>query len=287
MKLLYVQEHLICENYERGAKPLFENFILEKNKVFEKTIEEAEIVFVMKGSLQAFYNGNEYVYEKDNIILLPPACNFKIITNEDVQLVILRIKSSIHLCNIQPLENLLDSNSKKITKVQYFTLTVNERLRNFLDLLANCLDDGLRCKCFIDLKAKEIFYYFRAYYPKELLRDFFMPLLTKDYSFSVFVLQNHTKIKTVQQFADVYGYSLSSFEKQFKKIFRISAYQWMKEQKSKAIYNDLIYSKISLIELTDKYDFSSLSQFCDFCKRAFGSSPGKIRIAQKCPNNFT
>lgn len=284
MKLLYAHEHLICENYERGTRPLFENFYLKKENVFDKYIEEAEIVFVMKGAMQASFNTSEKFYPEGDIVLLSPATNLKIVALEDLHLVILRIKSSIHLCNIQPLGKLFAENAKR--EETSGTLVINERMRDFLDLLSQCLEDGLRCKCFIELKTKEVFYYFRAYYEKELLIDFFAPLLNKNYTFTVFVLQNYKRIKTVQQFADLYGSSLSSFEKQFKSIFRMSTYQWMTEQKSEAIYNDLIYTNRTLTELTDGYDFSSLSQFCDFCKRVFGISPGKIRSGQKCLNNF-
>ncbi|MDF9830797.1 helix-turn-helix domain-containing protein [Parabacteroides sp. PF5-6] len=284
MELLYAHEHLICENYERGSNPLFESFHLKKGSVFEKYIEEAEILFVMQGAMQAFFNTTENFYPEDHVVLLPPASNLKIVAVESLHLVILRIKSSIHLCNIQPLGKLFSENGKKESASG--TLAINERMKDFLTLLSQCLEDGLRCKCFIELKTKEVFYYFRAYYQKELLVAFFSPLLNKNYTFTVFVLQNYRKVKTVQQFADLYGSSLSSFEKQFKSIFRMSTYQWMTEQKSKAIYNDLIYTNQTLTELTDEYDFSSLSQFCDFCKRVFGISPGKIRSGQKCLNNF-
>lgn len=285
MELLYLQEHLLCNNYDRGSRPSFENFNLQRKGQFGKQVEEGEIFFIMQGSLSMKINNKKYVHKQGDIVLLPPASNMSLIAYEDIKILIMRIKTSVHLCHVQPLERIFEKGH--VAKEDSVALAANERIVRLISLLSDCLNDGLRCKCFTESKSKEIFYYFRAYYNRDALRDFFSPLLTKDYKFKIFIFQNHRKIKTVQQFADLYGYSLSSFEKQFKKTFNVSAYQWMTEQKSKRIYHDLIYTDVTLIELADDYDFSSLSQFCDFCKRVLGSSPGKIRNEKRCENTFT
>lgn len=285
MELLYANEHLLCNNYSRGNDSIFERVELKKEEVLEKELEEAEILFVLKGSLHIAGETNKKIIKGGDIILLPPVHKLGITTLEDTRLIVFRIKSPIHLCNIQPLEKLLGEN--EVIPEYSVSLSANQRIKDFLNLLSQCLEDGLRCKCFAEIKSKEIFYYFRAYYSKDSLKSFFAPLFTKDYEFSVFILQNYKKMKTVQQFAEEYGYSLSRFERQFKKIFQESAYQWMTKQKSKLIYTDLINTNRTLIDIADEYDFSSLSQFCDFCKRVFGSSPGKIRNSGKCKNSFT
>ncbi len=284
MKLLYVQEHLTCEKYENSKEPLFENLFIKEGEILPKKVEEAELIFVMDGCMHITLESNELIYPKDTIVLLPPATDLKIRAASDLTLVVLHIKAAIHLCDIQPLEKLYDEHTTK--SVTGCSLPMNEAIKDFISLLSLNLQQGLRCKSFVELKSKEVFYYFRAYYEKETLREFFAPLLTRSYEFSIFVMQNYKKAKTVQQFADLYGYSLSCFEKQFKKIFRMSAYQWMTKKKSEEIYHDLIYTNASLIELSDEYGFSSLSQFCDFCKRVFGTSPGKIRNSKTCINNL-
>lgn len=284
MELLYINEHLTCHNYERKNKPTFQNVHFKSEEVFEDTIEEAEIVFVMRGSLYIFNGTGRNIFRENEVILLPPTHHLSITAIEEVFLLVFRIKSPIYLCNVVPLEKLLNNCKKESSGLTY--LTSNDRIKAFLDLLSQCLNDGLRCKCLAEIKSKEIFYYFRAYYNKEELRAFFTPLFTKDYEFTVFIHQNYAKMKTVQQFADSYGCSLSSFERQFKKIFKKSAYQWMTTEKSKLIHDDLIHTNRTLLDIADKYDFSSLSQFCDFCKRVLGASPGKIRDDAKCKNTF-
>ncbi len=285
MALLYSNEHITCRNYAKKNEAIFERICLKEGDVFEKDTEEAIIIFILNGCLIMVDDSRKSILKSGDIILIPPVHHLLINTVEDIELILFKIKSPIHLCNIMPLEKLLGETTNPD---EYSVgLKANERIMDFLNLFSKCLEDGLRCKCFAEIKSKEIFYYFRAYYNKESLRVFFAPLFTKDYEFSVFVLQNCRKMKTVQQFADEMGYSLSRFERQFKKIFKMSAYQWMTRQKSKLIYNDLVNTNRTIVDIADEYDFSSLSQFCDFCKRVLGTSPAKIRTLGKCTNSFT
>jgi len=284
MKLLYLNEHLTCFNYVNPYEAIFEKISLKKEETFELDLDEANILFVLKGNVNITDNNHKRAAKEDDIILFPPANHLTITSSEEANFVLFKINSPIHLCNIQPLESIFEETHIGEHSV---SLSANKRIKDFFNLLFDCLSDGLRCKCFAEIKSKEIFYYFRAYYSKELLRSFFAPLLTKEYEFSVYVLRNYKKMKTVQQFAEASGYSSSIFEKKFKKIFHESAYQWMTKQKSKLIYNDLINTNRTLIDLADEYDFSSLSQFCDFCKRVLGSSPGKIRSQRQCKNTYT
>lgn len=286
MGLRYINEHLICKNYEKGNKAVFEKITLREGLTFNKELAEAEILFVTKGEFKITFNNISRTVTKGTIILFLPVQRFTIDPLEDVDILTFRIKGPIYLCNIEPLEKLMSEGQNQEIK-EFLFLKYNKRIEQYIELLSNCLDDGLSCKCLAEIKSKEVFYYFRAYYSKEELKTFFAPLFTKDYEFTVFVLQNFKEMKTVQQFAESYGYSLSKFEREFKKIFNVPAYQWMIQQKSNLIYNELVYTNRTLLDIADEYDFSSLSQFCDFCKRFLGTTPGKIRNLKKCPNTFT
>ena len=72
-------------------------------------------------------------------------------------------------------------------------------------------------------------------------------------------------------------YSLSGFQKRFKKVFGVSAYHWMKDVRSKSIYHQINSTEKSFKEISDEYGFSSPSHFNDFCKVHFGTTPGRIR----------
>lgn len=286
MALLYSNEHIICDNYAKKNDAVFEREYIKKGDKYERNVEDASIIFILKGSVSTIEDDDDEVSirKEGEILLIPPVHQLSFSVIEDAEFIVFVIKSPIHLCNIQPLEKLLGD----ISDIKEYTvsLTANQTIKDYLNLLSKCLDDGLKCKCFAEIKSKEIFYYFRAYYSKETLRAFFAPLFTEDYEFSVFVLRNYKKMKTVQRFAEELGYSLSKFERQFKRVFQESPYQWMTKQKSKLIYNDLVNTNRTLIDIADEYEFSSLSQFCDFCKRVLGTSLVKIRNSRKCKNSF-
>ncbi|MDH6534878.1 AraC family transcriptional regulator [Parabacteroides sp. 52] len=271
-----ITEHVVCGNYEKGNSPLIETITFKKGETLKRNIVESEMLFVRNGSFHISYQkvSRQFVY-KGQIMLLPPACHFYIEVEEDASIMVFRINSSIQLCNSFAIENLFKQGEE--TKDEISLLEVNERLDYFLNLLSHCIKDGLKCTYYYKLKIQELMYYLRVYYSKEELKGFFSSVLTKDSVFANFVYKNYAKVKTVQQFSDLYGYSQSSFDKQFKKVFGISAYQWMIDQKSKQIYHKLICSDNSLAEIAFEYDFSSLSQFSDFCKHYLGDPPGRIR----------
>jgi len=281
MQIQNINRHLSCSNYENGNRPSVESVTLKKGQEIKKDILECEMVFVRKGYFYISYQKiNRQVVSCGEVILLPPACNFTIEAREDTHIVLFRINTSMSLCHSFAIERLFTKEYKPKDEVCF--LKINERIDAFLDLFCDCLGDGLKCSHYFGLKVQELLYYLRLYYPKDKLADFFSPILTNNSSFANFVFQNYKKVKTVQQFSSLYGYSQSSFEKQFKKVFGVSAYQWMIDQKSKQIYHRLTCSDKGLAEIADEFDFSSPSQFCDFCKRFLGDSPGKIRRATKC-----
>lgn len=281
MEIKNINEHISCGNYEKGDNSTVENLILKEGESLKKNLLESEMFFVRKGSFYISYQKiNSQLITCGDIILLPPACHLQLDALEETHVIAFRVSTTLQLCNTFSLESLFHKNYK--VKDEVCVLKINERIDAYLNLISNCMNDGLKCSHFYKIKIQELVYYLRIYYSKEKLADFFSPVLTNDSAFASFVFQNYTKVKTVQQFSNLYGYSQSSFEKQFKKVFGTSAYQWMVDQKAKQIYHRLVCSDKGLAEIADEFDFSSPSQFCDFCKHFLGASPGKIRRGQKC-----
>ncbi|MCD8185740.1 MAG: AraC family transcriptional regulator [Rikenellaceae bacterium] len=89
--------------------------------------------------------------------------------------------------------------------------------------------------------------------------------------------RNYRHITSVQELADLSLYSSSGFKKQFYRVFGNSPSVWLRNRKSALIYQDLNGSGLSIKEIADKYHFSSVSSFSTFCRKNFGSPPGKIR----------
>lgn len=89
------------------------------------------------------------------------------------------------------------------------------------------------------------------------------------------------KIKPVEEFAQLGGYSVTTFRRIFKAIFNEPAYEWMMKQRKESILYQLRYTDASISEICFGHGFESLSHFSNFCKKSFGDSPRNIRKKEK------
>jgi len=276
MKLLYPEEHVHCYNYSKGNGPAIENIKLSKGESWEILSAYNKILFLLDGKLRFTFNEykNRLITEKKTMTL-PSNARIKIEALEDCHFMVFRLTTKVQLCDTYSLEKLINDNEDKATDINY--LDIDERLIGYLTLLNTYVSDGLKCIYFFQIKLQELFFLLRAYYPKNELLGFFKPLMDSNTAFSDFVFENYKKIRSVKELADMANYSLSGFQKHFKKVFGTSAYQWINDQRSKSVYHELNNSEKPLKEISDNYGFSSPSHFNDFCKSQFGETPGEIR----------
>ena len=285
MELLYANEHLTCYNYDGGCRPAVESVRIDSTKPCVVGVVEPEIVILLDGNMNISFekvqNGKMIAGE---MVVLPPCSRVAITSDSNADLLVFRLRTNTQLCDRYSLEKLYEEThyATKDSEDSLNTLKVNEKIGEFARSLAKSVSEGLRCMYFFELKIKELFFIFRAYYSKRDLAAFFHSLLSKDSSFLYFVNQNYTKARSVKEFAQLAGYSLSGFDKQFRKVFGMSAYQWIKQKRLKSIYHDINCSLKTLREICEDHNFSSLSQFNDYCKKNFGLPPGKIRRKTGC-----
>lgn len=283
MELLYKQEHLSCYNYEKGARPTIERLSLNKNQKWKFFPIDNKVIFILKGSLHfSFGEYTDRTITEGNMMLLPTGSEINSQALEECSIMVIRLHNTQQLCDCFSLDLLLREKDENFKSGLNY-LEINERIETFLSFLDLCIHDGLKCTYYFELKSKEFYFLLRAYYTKTDLLNFFSPLLSKDISFSDFVMKNHYKAKNVQELADLSHYSLSGFQKRFKKVFGVSAYHWMKDERSKSIYHQINSSEKSFKEISDEYGFSSPSHFNDFCKIQFGTTPGRIRSRKSQP----
>ena len=103
------------------------------------------------------------------------------------------------------------------------------------------------------------------------------PLAQYTNSFHYFVLQNHAKVKTVEELAQLGGYTVATFRRIFNSVFHQPVYEWMMERRKESVVYELRYTDASISEICYKYGFESLPHFSNFCKKNFGASPRSLR----------
>lgn len=277
MTLLCDSEHKTCQNSQTpDPSSIVEVLNLPKGTKIDRLMTEAEIIFVLKGRFLFSYGEvhNKEIHE-GSIILLPPGDDIKTFIREDAVVLVIRIKSSMHLSDIYTLGSLY--RHKNLDGADVNILPFNQQMIHYLDSFVPILNDGIPCRNFIDLKIQELFIILNLYYPQRELAIFFKPLLTADAAFSDFIWRNYRDVKTVNDLAQMANTSISTFKTKFKNNFGMAPRQWINMQKAKNIYHDLITTDKLLKEISEKYHFASVSHFCYFCRQKFDATPGEIR----------
>jgi len=276
MALLYPEEHTVCFNYN-DSDSTFEHTSFKKGEQREGTAIHTRLIFVLAGELRLSYGTyDQQTIGRGMITLIPSGYLMRAEVDTDTEVLIVRIKREVSLCERFSFQKLAEGETLEAYPRQMVTLPVNERMESFLRSMLVYLKDGLKCFYFFDAKITELFFHFRAYYPKESLLQFFRPILHEDSKFANMVITQSLHVKTVRELARRFNYSPSGFDKKFRKEFGVSAHQWLKQEQARHIFHE-IHSDKPLKQISTDYGFSSPSRFNDFCKEHFGTPPGRLR----------
>ena len=107
------------------------------------------------------------------------------------------------------------------------------------------------------------------------------PLSKYTSTFQYFILQNYKKVKTVEELAQLGGYTVSTLRRIFNNVFHEPVYEWMQARRKEGILDELLNTNNSISEICYKYGFESLPHFSNFCKKFFGASPRMLRTNKK------
>lgn len=159
----------------------------------------------------------------------------------------------------------------------YEPLQIRAELSCFLNSTKVYMHEAKICKELLAFKRKELYYLISKYYSDYELSSIVHSLSEYTNSFKYFIIKNHAKIKTVEEFAELGGYSVTTFRRIFKVIFDEPVYEWMMKQRKESILYKLRYSEESISEICFNHGFESLPHFSNYCKKFFGSSPRNLR----------
>ena len=274
---LYYCKHRDCKSCLETARPAFENLETKKGEVYTfESVEVYTLVFLISGKV--LVSCNEFIdvpLHSGEISLWPmnSKCSWK--TLSDTSCIVFRGGDDHVPCDRKSLER--PTHSWHDAVPAFRTLIIKARLMEFLESVKQYLDDGVVCPYMYIAKQKELSMIFRAYYPSEELVPFFFPTVRRTHAFESFIMNNYLKVKGVQEFVDLSGMNLSTFNRKFKSHFKQSPYQWLIQQKSKHIYHDLSATNKTFAAIAREYDFSDASHFNRYCKAMFGASPSTVR----------
>ncbi|MGL4327616.1 MAG: helix-turn-helix domain-containing protein [Tannerellaceae bacterium] len=282
MSLMYVDEHVSCSHYLTDIRSGFSvKNVVEDVEIKTERLDSNYIIFILEGRVSIACNEHTLQdMKKGEMILLPKSSHVYGKIDAQSSFVIYIFDHISHLCNKYALQN-LSSYTMNIS-YSFKSFPIVREIAQFLDMLKSCLESGLSCTFFHEIKSSEILLLFRAFYSKEDLAHFFYPLVGSSMDFKTSVLTKYRDAKTVEDLSLLLGYGLSNFKKKFKEEFDESAYQWMLKQKSKHIQYKLSFAEVDFASIIEEFGFSSPAHFNRFCKTQYGKTPSELREELRC-----
>ncbi|MBY2902143.1 MULTISPECIES: AraC family transcriptional regulator [Bacteroides] len=279
MGLLYLKEHTSCYNYTKCIREGFLYYKFQQREIHQERNEADCILFVMEGDLEISCNGEKLKLSAGNMICFSRGSICNIHSPGQGSIVIAQFDNAVQSCEKVSFSQLYALNVRN--EKEMCPLEIRPGLQLFLELLISYLKDGAGCIHFHEVKLKELFWNIRFYYTKTEQAVFFHPILGNDYEFKKVVLNNYRNARTVKELARLCGSSLSSFKRKFLREFKEPASEWLQKQINRMIKHKLADEDIPIGDIADDLHFSSQSQFCRYCKRHFGYTPGEWRKSLK------
>ena len=275
MSVFYIEEHTSCSYYISDYSIGFQNCVINKGEFIVPANKTNHcLFFLISGSVNLSYESNTYNVKKDTIWFVPMSSEYKIYANSDARLVMNYFNKPIDLCEKAALESLsvlLDQKSHTSM------LKINKPMKRFLSSMLYYMNEGVYCKHFHEIKQKELFHLLRYFYTKREIAGLFAPIISRNLDFKNIVLANYLRANSVKELAQICNYSLSSFNRVFKKNFQENPYLWLQNQKLKYIIGRLSDKSIPLSQIIDEFHFSSPSHFTIFCKKHLNLTPSEFR----------
>ena len=236
--------------------------------------EENILIFLLKG--EVLVNSKEYagtVLRAGEFILQAIGSKYEILAMTDTECFCYRFSKPEFFC-----EDRFRYIADEVTPPLIFSpLKISRELNFFLEASKSYLIAEKICKEMMLFKQKELGFILAHCYSDYELSMLVSPLSKYTSSFQYFVLQNHSKVKTVEELAKLGGYTTITFRRIFTSVFHQPVYEWMQERRKEGILYDLKQTDATISEICYKYGFESLPHFSNFCKKNFGASPRSLR----------
>ncbi len=250
---------------------------LESEQSHEFIANENKILFVTKGRLNCSLQGylDEHIYP--HVMVLIPAGLYCCITAEsEANLLCLKLGETINYPECTQYTN-SEQNGIRQGAERVPILEFTSLITSYVTCLNYSVKQGVKDNKYMRIKAYELFCLMALCYSYEKRSLFFSMISSEHNEFSEFIYRNYRKATSIKQLANMSCYSLSGFDKHFRKVFGISPSRWIAQRKAVDIHRELCSNGKTLKQISFEYGFSSAAHFSKFCKAHMSLSPGAIR----------
>ncbi len=255
-------------------------FSLQCLKAGEKMVIERgdynRLLFLMSGNFEiTSEERRDYVVRENHFVFCFRAYHYEITAHSDVEIVIAHFITAGAACDMIPFNSIVG----KIKKINYkFTqVAFNEPMSLLLQSVKLYLENSMKCNHLHRAKIQEMFVIFKFFYSQQIQLRTFYNIFDRNQSFASLVRNNAPRVKTVEELADICGFSIQHFNNMFKQEFQDTPYSWMQKQRIVEIERLLTETSVPLKSIIKMYSFTNHGHFALFCRKYLKKTPLKIR----------
>jgi AraC-like DNA-binding protein len=130
---------------------------------------------------------------------------------------------------------------------------------------------------YVNLALDELMYLLRCFYTREQMAEIFRPVIGMSLDFRGKVMKYYSRVKRLDEIADMLGMNRKSFDAHFSKEFGQPPYQWLLQQKAKHVFYSLATGTEAVNEVMHRYGFNIATHFSRFCRDYFNATPYEVR----------
>lgn len=255
-------------------------FVYQTFKAGEKLIldrgDKNNILFLMSGSFEiTSEERRDYAVREGHFVFCFRAYHYEVTALTDMEIVRAHFITAGAACDMIPFNSIVG----KIKKINYkFTqVAFNEPLELLLNSVRFYLQNDMKCNHLHAAKIQEMFVIFKFFFTPQIQLRTFYNLFDRNQSFASLVKNNAPRVKTVEELADICGFSIQHFNNMFKQEFNDTPYSWMQKQRIVEIERLLTETNVPLKSIIKMYSFTNHGHFALFCRKYLKKTPLKIR----------
>ena len=266
-----------CHSYALEPEAGFKYITLKAGEKF--IVDRGDynsLIFLISGNFEiTSEERRDYVVRENHFVFCFRAYHYEIEALTDVEIIRAHFITAGAACDMIPFNSIVG----KIKKINYkFTqVAVNEPLEVFLRSMKIYLQNDMHCNHLHRAKIQEMFVVFKFFYTPQIQLRTFYNIFDRNQSFASLVRNNAPRVKTVEELADICGFSIQHFNNMFKQEFHDTPYSWMQKQRIVEIERLLTETSVPLKSIIKMYSFTNHGHFALFCRKYLKKTPLKIR----------
>ncbi len=274
---LYRGEHDACGNAAGVSHAVVGFLELNAGQLAEERPSWSTLVFVLRGRLRVSLSGcTDCEVGAGYFFLVPTGSVFCGEALEPVTLISYSFEryALCHGMSMSSLYKRLSSLSGEESSL--FLLPVISLLREELEVTLHAMQARMPCLYYQVYKVDILFLMLRNLYDERQLARLFGPILSEDPDFKEKVLRSYSEVNRVKELCGLLHMSPTSFNRKFQSVFHMPAGEWLMLKKKESILRDIRLTRLSLVEIADKYNLTP-NYLMAFCKERFHKTFSELR----------